>query len=396
MSSRPANSATQVLLEARACGIEVLNLSDSNPTHWGLGYPSLGVYCADPRGPRTARETLARFLQTRDGRDIDPDRLYLLSSTSQGYAWLLKLLCDPHERVLAPRPGYPLVDALARLESVKVSGYRLLHTGDSWEIDFTQGFNLVDVVDVNHVNHASPDSRPKALIVINPNNPTGSYIHGWERARLLQFCREHQLALIADEVFFDFDLPQAARSATDRARLAGNPSCLTFALDGLSKNLAAPGAKIAWLEVSGPVDMVDEALHRLDVIADAYLPFADSLAAALPDYLDAIPHQRRATRERCQTNLATWKNLAAAHPESPLSLLEPEGGWSALLRFPAHLDEDRVLRDLVTQHALSAQPGYFFDMSSPGYLNISLLPDTETFATTLPKLWDYLEAASRE
>jgi len=106
--------------------------------------------------------------------------------------------------------------------------------------------------------------------------------------------------------------------------------------------------------------------------------------------------QGRGARRSARVVLATWKNLAAAHPESPLSLLEPEGGWSALLRFPAHLDEDQVLRDLVTQHALSAQPGYFFDMSSPGYLNISLLPDTETFATTLPKLWDYLEAASRE
>ncbi len=322
---------------AKANGIALSKLNDSNPTRHGLA-PELvpSVYTADPRGPRAAREALAAFLNTAKAVDasspqstspaaseggnerhaafnnantaiegVDPDALYLLSSTSEAYSWLIKLLCDAGDAVLAPKPGYPLIESIARLECVEhgripVAIRRLL------------------VHRHRRTRAAAQRARwrtHQSIGAHQPNNPTGSYVKPTERARIVTLCREHGIALIADEVFFDYSL----KPFPGNARLAGERGVLTFALDGFSKMLAAPHAKVGWIQVSGPAEDVAEAQRRLDVIADDYLPMSDIIAERIPALLNAAPAQTRRVGERVRNNLAKLHELLTPIPT----------GWSA-------------------------------------------------------------------
>ena len=357
------NAVTVAAGKRHAQGQKLVNISDSNPTRHGLGEAG-NPYQADPHGQSEARRALANFLSQRDGRRVNPDNLYLLSSTSQGYSWLMKLLCDPGEAVLAPTPGYPLIETRANLENVQVEPYRFAWLGRKWELD-PLSLPAVGVC-----------PRPRALIVINPGNPTGAYLDKGERQLVQKYCGENNLPLIVDEVFFNFPLPAALKS---RSRLAGCPEILTFALDGLSKNLCAPGAKIAWLEVSGPESLVAEAKVRLDIIADAFLPFSDILAAMLPGFLEEISAQSERTRERCAANLDTLQSLVGEDPVSPVTVMSPQGGWNVLLRFPSHIDEDELVEKLLQDFGIYCQPGYFFDLPFSGTISLSLLLETDSF-----------------
>lgn len=364
------NAITLAAGKLRAQGQQLINISDSNPTRHGLGEAG-APYQADPRGPREARRVLADFLSQRDGRSVNPDNLYLLSSTSQGYSWLMKLLCDPGEAVLAPTPGYPLIEALANLENVQVASYSFAWLGRNWELDPLS------------LPAAGVSPRLRALVVINPGNPTGAYLDGGERERVQEYCAENNLPLIADEVFYDFPLPAAPES---RARLAGCPEILTFALDGLSKNLCAPGVKIAWLEVSGPEELVKAAKARLDIIADTFLPFSDILAAHLPGFLEKIPRQLEQTRGRCAANLDTLQSLVGEDPVSPVTVMSPQGGWNVLLRFPSHIDEDELVENLLKDYGIYCQPGYFFDLPFSGTISLSLLLQPDSFRKNAAKV----------
>ena len=364
------NAITVAAGKRRAQGQKLVNISDSNPTRHGLGEAG-SPYQADPRGSGASRRALADFLSQRDGRSVDPDNLYLLSSTSQGYSWLMKLLCDPGEAVLAPIPGYPLIEALANLENVQVASYSFAWLGRKWELDPLS------------LPASNGGARPRALVVINPGNPTGAYLDRGERERVQRYCAENDLPLVADEVFYDFPLSVAPQS---RSRLAGCPEILTFALDGLSKNLCAPGVKIAWLEVSGPESLVEEAKARLDIIADAFLPFSDILAAHLPGFLEKIPRQLEETRGRCAANLATLQGLVGEDPVSPVTVMAPQGGWSVLLRFPAHIDEDDLVEKLLNDFGVYCQPGYFFDLPFAGTISLSLLLEEDLFRENAAKV----------
>ena len=372
------NAITLAAGKRRAQGQKLENISDSNPTRHGLGVTE-NPYQADPRGQVDARRALADFLSQRDGRSVDPDNLYLLSSTSQGYSWLMKLLCDPGEAVLAPTPGYPLIEALANLENVQVASYSFAWLGRNWELDPLS------------LPTGNAGARPRALGVINPSNPTGAYLDRGERKKVQEYCAENNLPLIADEVFYDCPLPAAPES---RARLAGCPDILTFALDGLSKNLCAPGVKIAWLEVSGPAALVEEAKARLDIIADAFLPFSDILAAHLPGFLEKIPPQLAQTRGRCAANLAMLQDLIGEDPASPVTVMAPQGGWNVLLRFPAHIDEDELVEKLLNYFGIYCQPGYFFDLPFSGIISLSLLLEEDLFRENAAKVLRTITALS--
>ncbi len=420
----------------------LIRLSDSNPTRHALAPRLLpDEYQADPRGSLSARCQLAEWLSGRYGREVDPDNLYLLNSTSQGYAWVMKLFCRAGDKLLAPRPGYPLIDHLASLEEVEVENYFLTFDG-AW------------LVDIGHLRQllTSGDERIRGLVAINPNNPTGSYLRPEERAAIIELCSQYELPLIVDEVFFDFPLGidgqhrlagegfsgvssgvvkqarlaregcpgnslgagngvfGAASSAGERRRLAGEGLCgapaiagerlrlagessvLTLALDGFSKNLAAPHAKVAWLEVSGPHVLVDEAKARLDVIADAYLPVSQLMVDQLPHMLSQVDEQQRRVSERTRHNLDTLTSLVRASSSGVMNVYPPEGGWSALIRFPATIDEDDLVLELINHHGITVQPGYFFDLPTPGFLSVSLLLDPKVFADAVTQLVKTVDA----
>lgn len=368
------NPIAKAEAEAKANGITLGKLNDSNPTKHALASELLpDIYGAEPRGQRYAREALAAFLHEQ-GNTATADDLYILSSTSEAYSWLIKLLCNAGDAVLAPKPGYPLIESIARLECVDMIEYQQRFDG-SW---------YIDVAELREALEGEDGGRIRALVLINPNNPTGSYVKASEREAIVRLCRDHEVAIIADEVFYDYDL----EPFDGNARLAGETGTLTFALDGFSKTLAAPHAKVGWIQVSGPAAEVDEAKRRLDVVADDYLPMSEIIAKQIPAMLGAAAVQTARVRERVQTNLAALHTMLDDDEQGMVSVLRAEGGWNVLLRVPSVLDENELVLSMIEKHGISGQPGYFFDMTSNGYLAISLLPEPDEFRHNVQTVLD--------
>lgn len=368
------NPIAKAEAEAKANGITLGKLNDSNPTKHALASELLpDIYGAEPRGQRYAREALAAFLHEQ-GNTATADDLYILSSTSEAYSWLIKLLCNAGDAVLAPKPGYPLIESIARLECVDMIEYQQRFDG-SW---------YIDVAELREALEGEDGGRIRALVLINPNNPTGSYVKASEREAIVRLCHDHEVAIIADEVFYDYDL----EPFDGNARLAGETGTLTFALDGFSKTLAAPHAKVGWIQVSGPAAEVDEAKRRLDVVADDYLPMSEIIAKQIPAMLGAAAAQTARVRERVQTNLAALHTMLDDDEQGMVSVLRAEGGWNVLLRVPSVLDENELVLSMIEKHGISGQPGYFFDMTSNGYLAISLLPKPDEFRHNVQTVLD--------
>lgn len=368
------NPIAKAEAEAKANGITLGKLNDSNPTKHALASELLpDIYGAEPRGQRYAREALAAFLHEQ-GNTATADDLYILSSTSEAYSWLIKLLCNAGDAVLAPKPGYPLIESIARLECVDMIEYQQRFDG-SW---------YIDVAELREALEGEDGGRIRALVLINPNNPTGSYVKSSEREAIVRLCHDHEVAIIADEVFYDYDL----EPFDGNARLAGETGTLTFALDGFSKTLAAPHAKVGWIQVSGPAAEVDEAKRRLDVVADDYLPMSEIIAKQIPAMLGAAAAQTARVRERVQTNLAALHTMLDDDEQGMVSVLRAEGGWNVLLRVPSVLDENELVLSMIEKHGISGQPGYFFDMTSNGYLAISLLPEPDEFRHNVQTVLD--------
>lgn len=372
--------------QARLGGVALRKLNDSNPTVHGLAPGRVpGAYDAQPRGPLASRRLLADFLTERnraeaqaEGRDggtahvVDPERLYLLSSTSEAYSWIFKLMCDAGDVVLGPKPGYPLIESIGRLENVETMEYQLGYDG-SWTLS---------VSDIAALLETPKGARVKALVAINPNNPTGSYVKPDEREALVRLCASHGIAIIADEVFFDYSL----EPFKGNRRFAGESGALVFALDGFSKLLAAPHAKVGWIEVSGPDELVRGAQQRLDVIADDYLPMSNIILDELPDLLACASEQLNGVQRRTRANLHTLHAMLAGDPMGLVTLLRAEGGWNVLLRFPEVIDENELVLRLIDHYGVTGQPGYFFDMTSNGYMAVSLLPQPDVFEANIEAL----------
>lgn len=361
------------LLRARmkAEGKPILDLSVSNPTAAGLlhdpellarafGDAGNAAYDPDPRGIRSAREILA----ARAGAACDPARLYLCASTSEAYGWLFKLLCDPGDAVLVPRPGYPLFDHLAGLESVQAIGYPQEYRHPSgWRID---------VQALRDTLSGPGGDRIRAIVLINPNNPTGAYVRESDRREILGLCARHGIALIADEVFFGFPL----RDDQPRRSFLGEDSVLTFVLDGLSKRLCLPQAKLGWILVSGHPEEVADAQGRLDIIADAYLSAGTPVMRALPVLLEEEARMIARVRSRMAENLDIYRT-ALEHADSPHRVLTCEGGWTALLESPRFAGEEDLALALLREEGVFAQPGYFFDMEREPHFAASLIIEPE-------------------
>lgn len=329
------------------------DLTVSNPTRAGLHYPPEILaalnhpeslqYDPDPRGLASARQALG----------FDAPTL-LAASTSEAYAWLFKLLCNPGDAILVPRPSYPLFEFLAKLESVEVIQYSLRYA-EGWWLDFD-----------SLRRQLTPAVR--AILFVHPNNPTGSYLKQSELAQLAQLCAARSIALISDEVFAPYPLTDDPSRALT---LGGNNQCLTFVLGGLSKAAGLPQMKAAWLTVSGP--HAQEAASRLELIADTYLSVSTPIQHALPallEYGDSV---------RAQIAQRTAANLAALH-KSSLRPLHVEGGWYAIIPTPRARTEEEWALQLLEQDSVLTQPGYFYDFESDGWLVLSLLTPEAIFA----------------
>jgi alanine-synthesizing transaminase len=348
------NSLARLLEERRAAGARVLDLTESNPTRAGICYPAAILdalrdekalqYKPWPRGLMSAREAVAAYYAER-GREVSPENILLTASTSEAYAFLFKLLADPGDEILTPRPSYPLFEFLAALESVVVRQYPLRYDG-VWHIDFGELERAV-----------SP--RTRAIVVVNPNNPTGSFLKPDEFARLQSLALDRGIAVLSDEVFWDYRFADASR---------GDDRALTFTMSGLSKIAGLPQMKLGWIVVEG--EGAAEAMERLELIADTYLSVATPVQIALPDLLALSRDVREQILGRTRANLDMLRAISAG---TPFSVLNVEGGWSAILQVPRIRTEQEWALHLLGERGVLVQPGYFFDFESEAFLVVSLL-----------------------
>ena len=379
-AARSPNRLLAALEERRRAGLPPLDLTESNPTRCGFPYQAKAVLAAladprgmvyepDPRGLRPAREAVAAYYRDH-GRAVEPDHIVLASGTSEAYGMLFKLLAQPGDEIMVPKPGYPLLEVLSALEAATIVPYPLRLGPGGWAVDLDRLENTVS-------------TRTVAVAVVSPNNPTGSYLKRRELDRLVDLADRFHLALIVDEVFSDYGAdpdPEWVISAAGEARLP------CFVLNGLSKTVGLPQLKLAWIVVSGPVGARDEALRRLEFIADAYLSVSAGVQHAAASLLGGRAAIQGPINARLAANEAVLRESLTA-----LSWIRGpprEGGWYILLDCSARLPQggDEALALDLLDHGVYVHPGYFYDFGTDGYLVLSLLTPPDVFCEGVERM----------
>ncbi len=372
------NRWSRLRLAREAAGDRLFDLTVSNPSQVGLQLPeqefsalsaaAVSRYEPEPRGLSIAREAVAG-IYAEAGIQIAPEQLTLTASTSEAYSFLFKLLADPGDKVLIPHPGYPLFDFLSGLESVEPVPYRL-DPDDNWSIDL-------------EALAARDPEGIRAVILVNPGNPTGHTLKRQEWGRLQELCRLRGWAVISDEVFSPYALREDPQRVVCAAAEAAEADVLTFSLGGLSKWAGLPQLKLAWIVAGGPRQEVEAALERLEVITDTYLSVSTPVQEAAPRLMVA----GKKLQTVIQARLCAHRELLAQTCAGTSCHLEPsEGGWSAVLRVPALRSSEEWALGLLEDDGVLVHPGYFYDFPREAYLVLSLLPTAEVFEAGTERL----------
>ena len=364
------NRFSQAQAELRTAGRDIIDLSVSNPAraelHFdadailgSLAQPAALDYDPQPRGLLSARQGVAEYYRAdHEGCDLDPESILLTTSTSEGYSFVFRLLCNPGDEILVPKPSYPLFEFLADLQDVSLVPYPLLYD-HGWQIDLPSLYKAIT-------------ARTRGVVLVHPNNPTGSYTKSAEMADLNHFCETNALALVVDEVFLDY-----AHDGTPRASFAMNQGALTFTLSGLSKVSGLPQMKVAWIVTSGPESRKDAALARLEVIADTYLSMNAPVQLATPALLEQRKKIQPLLLDRLRTNLQDLDRQVSR--QKSCTRLDVEGGWYVILRVPATQTDEDLAIDLLRTEGVLVHPGNFYDFPNDGYLVLSLVTPTGIF-----------------
>ena len=375
------NRFTQVVDHLRSSGTRLLDLTISNPTRCGFAYDSAAIIKAfqspemldyDPqaKGLLSARQAVAHYYAQDHDTRVDHESICLTTSTSEGHAFVFRLLCNAGDEILVPKPSYPLFEFLADLQDVKLVPYSLAYA-QGWFVDF-------------QTVEQALTPRTRAILVVHPNNPTGSYLRSEEVRKLNQICSQRELALIADEVFLDYSFTEE-RHAT----LADNRDCLTFTLSGLSKIAALPQMKAAWIVTSGPERIANQAADRLEVIADTYLSVNTPTQLAFPALFEQRHSIRLQILQRVLENRAALQLLLAT--QSACDLLHADGGWYAVLRVPSGRSDEEIAIQLLQQHQTLVHPGHFYDFPDQNHLVLSLITPAHDFLAGMQNLLRMLQ-----
>jgi len=375
------NRLTEALDEVRSSGARVLDLTISNPTRVGLRYdeplilqslasPHALDYDPQPKGLPSTLTAIASYYQNQHGiHGFDRERLILTTSTSEGYSFVFRLLCNAGDELLVPKPSYPLFEFLADLQDVRLVPYPLIYD-HGWQMDFPSLEKAVT-------------ERTRGVVVVHPNNPTGSYVHSQENEALNRFCHEREIALIADEVFLDY-----AHDRAPQRSFVANQDVLTFTLSGVSKISALPQMKVAWIATSGPEQEVKVAQARLEVIADTFLSMNAPIQWATPTLLEQRKSIQQQLLDRVLGNLAELDRQLAA--QKTCERLSVEGGWYAVMRVPVTQTDEELAVDLLRRKSVLVHPGHFYDFSSDGYLVLSLITPKDEFAEGIGRLLEMM------
>lgn len=363
---RTPNYLAMLLEERRSVGLSVIDLTISNPTKCGISYAddrilraltdeTTLIYDPSPFGSVAARKAIAGYYAV-NGISVDPAHIVLTAGTSEAYGMLFMLLCDPHDTILVPTPSYPLFEYLARLHNITPESYRLLYDGE-WHLD------------MQSVREAMRDSV-RAIVIVSPHNPTGMVVREAEMEELCRIAQHHSVPLIVDEVFLDYQWRRTQEIDTC-------DGILKFSLNGISKTLGLPQLKLGWIVVTGEAGSRNEALERLEIVSDTFLSVNTPVQHALPRLFELGSFTREDIQKRIEVNLRQLQSLAAR--SSLCSVLNSDGGWSAVLRVPRTKTDEEWAIVLLKEYGILVHPGYFFDFSEPGYLVVSLLPEPDLF-----------------
>jgi alanine-synthesizing transaminase len=366
---RRLNKLSELYELIRKSGKPILDLTNSNPTECGIEYPeeeilaafknpALLKYQPDPRGLLSAREAISNYYKSKK-IEVDTSNIFLTASTSEAYSFVFKLLCNAGENVLVPKPSYPLFDYLAQLNDVELRHYHLQYDHE-WQIDIDSIKNAIN-------------QKTKAIVLINPHNPTGMFLKKNEYREIIKIAKENHLALIVDEVFIDyaFQTNEVRISST-----AGESEVLTFTLNSISKMVGLPQMKLGWIIINGPQTIIDEAMERLEIICDTFLSVNTPVQVALPKLLGAGKIVQQNILDRIRANYSTLKTETL---NASISLLSSEGGWYGILRVPRTISEEEWALQLLEKKGVYLFPGYFFDFDDDGYLVVSLLVENSVF-----------------
>lgn len=375
------NRLWRLLQQKRQAGLSVIDLTESNPTRVGLEFPNAEILeaLADPRslvyepasrGLAAARQAVSAYYADR-GLNVASDRLVLTASTSEAYAHLFRLLGDPGDRFLFPQPSYPLFEFLARMESIELVPYQVDYDG-VWHLNLESLRSAL-----------SPAVR--AVMLVNPNNPTGSFLKRDELDVLQQVCRQHELALIVDEVFSDYALEISDDVV---ASVAAGDEVLTFTLSGLSKVCGLPQLKLGWIAVSGPAAPRDEALEKLDWIADTFLSVGAPVQHAAGRLLDGRRGFQTALTRRLKENLLILRSELEGTPGRALRV---EGGWYAVVQLPQTRSEEQWVVEMLDRSDVLLHPGYFFGFPAEAFVVVSLLVQPEVLGEGVARLRKFLK-----
>jgi len=356
-------------------GMDIIDLTTSNPTQCDFPIQTEAIlkpfndqrnlcYQPDPKGIREAREAVAHYYSRR-GFDVFPDRMILTSSTSEGYLYLFRLLANPDDQILFPQPSYPLFPFLGDIADVRMDFYPLVFPALKEKLD----------------------DRTRAIVLVNPNNPTGSYIKQEELAAMNRLCQQRNLALISDEVFWDFPFSPTKKKET----LVQNSSVLSFTLGGLSKTLGLPQMKMSWIVLNGPKKTVEEAHKRLELIADTFLSVNTPAQHAVSSWLSQAEIIQKIIHDRLIINLNMLRRKVEGC--SQVQLFAPEGGWYAVVKLPAKQEEEQWVLDFLKEDHVFVHPGYFFDFQEQPFIVLSLLVPPQSLEEGLERIIARIETA---
>lgn len=363
------NSITQSFDQIKNSSKSFIDLTISNPTKAAFDYPDRFykelskeenlIYDPLPGGTENAKQAVVEYYR-QIGVSVSTNQILLTASTSEAYSFLFRLLAEPNDSILFPRPSYPLFSYLAEINDVHLVYYNL-----NYESKWVLG----------ELNEEITDSF-KAMCVVNPNNPTSSYIKANELRRINEYCRCHNLTLIADEVFYDYKLD----STDELISLANNDEVLTFVLGGLSKTLGLPQMKLSWILMNGPAKAVEEAKEKLEIIADTFLSVNTPVQNCLAQWLESRAKFQSQILERIKSNLQMAK--------SQLDCLTTEGGWYLNIKIDSKLDEEKFVLKLLEEKSVYVHPGFYYDYPDNGYLVLSLLTPSEQFSEGIKRIKD--------
>jgi alanine-synthesizing transaminase len=370
-----SNPLSKALANRIASAKQVIDLTESNPTKCGfhfeaqqileaLSHPASLNYDPVPQGLLSARNAVVDYYRSHECA-VNVNDIFLTTGTSESYSFLFRTLCNPGDEVLIPQPGYPLFNFLADIQDVATAPYPLIYDY-GWQIDF-------------HALQRAINPRTRAIVIVNPNNPTGHFCRSDDMHHLNQICLEGDLAIIADEVFLDFSLGKDMLSS-----FASNNKALTFTMSGLSKISGLPQMKVAWLIATGPETLKQQGVARLEMIADTYLSMNTPMQLALPALLELRHNFQRQCIARTRTNLAQLDRLLST--QKLCSRLNLEGGWYAVIRVPVTGGDDDLALELLNSRGVYVHPGHFYDFPADGYLVVSLITPEPAFTAGVEAL----------